>query len=347
MTMKKNKRPEVKKLIILLGLVLLILSCDNEGPSSITGGSGPGVWCVTRCSLDGMPDLYYLNKYSFEGQLLYRSEPQFYIEDMEVKNDSGILYYIENKSRIVKRDDSGAYLSDYSVEPQTTITDISFNQNDGSIWILKNPYWDWVSYVLHTDASYNTLLEDIPINWSFKLSCNQNNNSCLTNGYLLEYEWDYFLVINEDGNVSWGSQMDWTPYYSDSTEYSTFDNTCWIAMACYLNHYNSNGGLLQENTFSGYTLVDMKVDQNDGSVYVIQEIDDVYTADPANDLIKCNSEGQILWLKNLDCTAVTTSNDSTWVGINPNTIMQLSPNGEILKQFPTYGVVTDLAIWNG
>jgi hypothetical protein len=330
--------------ILIVLISFISISCDN-GPVSPSDNPtpGPGIWCITTHSLLGIINLYNLNKYSFYGDLMYRGDDVPYISNLEIKNDTGELYYtigksIDTSNSIIKRDNAGNYLAGSFITEGYGLRDISVNQSDGSVWVSIGSY---PNQIVHLDKDFNTLLDGINIVEANEVSCDSMTNQCWTHGEYPSYGPSYILKIDPEGNMFIGDEG--AGVYYGGFEASYPNHRLWASNILYDQYGHKHAEIDIYNSL----ILDMAVDQNDGSAYYCVEPGSFFVGKKTNQLEKFSPEGQLVWARSFDCTSISITDNSIWVVISPNRIMQLTKDGDILSQFQTTELITDLAVWNG
>jgi hypothetical protein len=344
----------MKRFLFVVVLSFLIIGCEEESKDyndslpPIAGQSGPGIWCVDkRINKYGFQSRY-LEKYSFDGKLMYRSSAFEYLTDLEVMEHTGDLVVIQDRKYLIKRDDAGNQLASKDFGEQYEFCDVSVDQLNDTLWYSRrskdaeNRQCD----IFHTDNSLQPINDNLTLYSSYVLGSNSNGELCWTNSYLDESDYTGKLVkINQNNEIESYFPSYSSPSYSDLIRPSNSDNAiCLVHGETTIDKFSIDSGEKIISLEFDYRSGGFEVNQNDGSMFFLESPFDSYGVDST--LYRIDSNGAFIWSIKINGIAMDMHAGSLWVAVPPNLIYQVSFDGEILNQIETdCEEIETIAVW--
>jgi hypothetical protein len=334
----------MKIIIAIAAFCLLILSftgCEKEPTSSVKsdalpsiqpGQPGPGIWTVTHYMAELSVDECYLEKYSPDGKVVFRSQPFSFLDHLLLRRSTGEIYYNHGGDRFAKRDDIGNIIATADL---SGYTNSSLNQNDGSLWYFTSYSEEHPSQVKKLDANLSPQVVYSGLGYIRGIACYSNDSSCWVAGEDTIYATEERLIrLNSNGEKVFEMNLEFAPGNIEPSpmQVDERDGSCWIysrnfmSSVSILHKYSLGGELSAEVDLGGKALNSYAIDPNDGSLYLTTMSDQI---------LKYNSEGQQLWQVNQICDAISVADDgSVWackyINDNDHKLLHLSSSGTVL-----------------
>lgn len=343
--------------VLILGSFILI-GCENTTtePESntleqvYTGDTGPGLWtCVMYYPDPSKHDdySYYLEKYSFTGDLTFRMGPVEACMRSSILKSTGEMYLwellIPGESRICKRTSAGDVLTTY--ETYSSPFSLDLNQSDGSLWFYYPCLGNDPCKVIRLDADLNSKAEYQGIHYVNGIGCYYADGSCWVVG--VNSAGSLLVRLDANGNKLF-EKVIVSPVVS-SGEYTLrvdqTDGSCWVLCEdsgnIRMEKYNQSGDLVSQISITE-RISNFCTSSVDGSLCVIN--------DTHNKIYRYNNTGNLLW--ELSNTELFMSpwfmpDNSIWVSMDGGSLIHITAAG-VLDQtlsctdFPEY-----LTGWNG